>query len=262
MMVRAAYAVLMLFGALAIVAPWLPLDANTVRLEAMLQAPSSAFWLGTDDLGRSLADRLVLGARVSMGVAFLVVAVGAVLGSAIGAVAARCGGWVDDLLTYLMDVVLAFPGMLLAIAFAAILGAGIENVVLALVLVGWVSFARLMRGQVLALQQRDHVRAAHALGVSEWSIFLRHILPLAMAPLLVEMTFGVSVVILAEAGLSFLGVGVQPPTPSWGTMIRDGSRYLLVAPHAVLVPGAALAVLVLAVNLVGDALRDRWDVRR
>ena len=143
-----------------------------------------------------------------------------------------------------------------------ILGAGIENVVLALVLVGWVSFARLMRGQVLVLQQRDHVRAARALGVSEWAIFRRHILPLALAPLLVEMTFGISVVILAEAGLSFLGVGLQPPTPSWGTMIRDGSRYLLVAPHAVLVPGAALALLVLAVNVVGDALRDRWDVRR
>jgi peptide/nickel transport system permease protein len=158
-------------------------------------------------------------------------------------------------------VFLAFPGILLAIALAGVLGPGLGNVVLALAAVGWVGFARLTRAQVMSLRSRDHVLAARALAVSPAHILARHLLPLAAAPLIIEATFGVAAIIVAEAGLSFLGLGVQPPQASWGSMIRDGVAYMLVAPHLVIAPGLALALVVLAVNLAGDWLRDRLDVR-
>lgn len=160
-----------------------------------------------------------------------------------------------------VDIFLAFPGILLAIALAGLLGPGLDNVVIALTTVGWVGYARLARAQVLSLKQREHVQAAEALGSNRWRIMRRHLLPLMAAPLIVEATFGVAAVIVAEAGLSFLGLGVQPPAASWGAMIRDGTRYLLVAPHLVLAPGLALLAVVLAVNLLGDRLRDRLDIR-
>ncbi len=156
---------------------------------------------------------------------------------------------------------MAFPGILLAIALASILGPGLNNLVIALSVVGWVGYARLARAQILSLKTREHVLAAKALGVGESTIILRHLLPLAAAPLLVEATFGVASVVVAEAGLSFLGLGMQPPDASWGSMIRDGARYMLVAPHLVAVPGLAIFVVVLAVNIVGDRLRDAWDPR-
>jgi peptide/nickel transport system permease protein len=171
------------------------------------------------------------------------------------------GGIADQLLVRIIDIFLAFPGILLAIALAGVMGPGIENVVLALSLVGWVGYARLARAQVLSLKHRDHVVAARALGTGHVRILLRHLLPLAAAPLIVEATFGVAGMVIAEAGLSFLGLGVQPPEASWGSMIRDGSRYMLVAPHLVLAPGIAVFLVVLAVNLLGDRLRDRMDVR-
>jgi len=160
-----------------------------------------------------------------------------------------------------IDVFLAFPGILLAIALAGVLGPGIGNLILALAAVGWVGYARLARAQVLSLTRRDHVVAARALGRTPAAILLRHLIPLALAPLIVEATFGVAGALVAEAGLSFLGLGVQPPDASWGSLVRDGVSYLLVAPHLVIAPGMALLFVVLSVNLLGDALRDWMDVR-
>ena len=179
----------------------------------------------------------------------------------IGMISGFFGGLLDELLMRVIDILLAFPGILLAIALVAVLGPGLNHVILALCLIGWVGYARLARAQVLSLKHRDHVAAARALGTGHLRILLRHLLPLAAAPLIVEATFGVAGMVIAEAGLSFLGLGVQPPAASWGSMIRDGSRYMLVAPHLVLAPGIAIFLVVLAVNLLGDRLRDHMDVR-
>lgn len=234
-----------------------PTDANRVSLPGILAPPGSGALLGRDDLGRPVLARLMLGARVSLEVAVVVVSVTALLGTALGLLAGWCGGWVDGLLLRLTDIFLAFPGILLAIALAGMLGPGLANVVMALSAVGWVGFARLARAQTLSVRQRDHVQVADALGVTPLTIVWRHVLPLVAGPLIVEASFAAAAVIVAEAGLSFLGLGVQPPTPSWGSMIRDGARYLLVAPHLVIAPGVALASLVVAINLLGDGLRDR-----
>ncbi|MDF1817976.1 MAG: ABC transporter permease [Immundisolibacteraceae bacterium] len=244
------------------VSPWLPLQPELIQLDQILQTPKAGLWLGGDELGRSVVDRLLVGARLSLLVAVLVVALSALFGISVGLVAGYLGGRVDQILMRLIDMVLAFPGLLLAIALAGMLGPGIDNLVLALIAVGWVGFARLTRAQVLSLRESEHVLAARSLGSSPVYIALRHLLPLAYAPLVIEATFGIAGAILAEASLSFLGLGIQPPAPSWGSMIRDGSRYMLVAPHYVLAPGIALLLVVLTVNLLGDRLRDRLDIRR
>lgn len=244
------------------VSPWLPLQPELIQLDQILQTPRAGLWLGGDELGRSVVDRLLVGARLSLLVAVLVVALSALFGISVGLVAGYLGGRVDQVLMRLIDMVLAFPGLLLAIALAGMLGPGIDNLVLALIAVGWVGFARLTRAQVLSLRESEHVLAARSLGSSPVYIALRHLLPLAYAPLVIEATFGIAGAILAEASLSFLGLGIQPPAPSWGSMIRDGSRYMLVAPHYVLAPGIALLLVVLTVNLLGDRLRDRLDIRR
>jgi peptide/nickel transport system permease protein len=218
-------------------------------------------WLGADDLGRPVLDRLLVGARTSFQVAFWVVALSALVGTAIGSIAAYRGGWWDRLLVLVIDVFLAFPGILLAIALAGLMGPGVENLVLALTIVGWVGYARLARAQVLSVKQREHVLAARALGTPHVVIVTRHLVPLILAPLVVEATFGIASVVIAESGLSFLGLGVQPPDASWGNMIQNGVRYLLVAPHLVLAPGVALFLVVFSVNLLGDRLRDRLDVK-
>lgn len=234
-----------------------PPAADLVSLPGILAPPGADALLGRDDLGRSVLARLAAGARVSLEVASVVVAVTALLGTALGLLAAWWGGLVDAFVLRVTDVFLAFPGILLAIALAGVLGPGIANVMIALSAVGWVGFARLARAQTLSVKQRDHVQVAHALGVTPLRIVLRHVLPLVAGPLIVEASFAAAAVIVAEAGLSFLGLGVQPPTPSWGSMIRDGARYVLVAPHLVVAPGLALASLVVAINLLGDGLRDR-----
>ncbi len=255
------WAVLGAWALLALAGPWLPLEPDRIRLERILAPPGPEAWLGWDDLGRPLWDRLVMGARTSFLVAAGVVALTAVLGTLVGLTAGYLGGWADRALGWVVEVFLAFPGLLLAIALAGLLGPGVGNVVLALSAVGWVGYARIARAQALALRRREHVQAALALGAGTGRVLARHVLPLALAPLVVEATFGVAGAVVAEAGLSFLGLGVQPPEASWGSMIRDGARYMLVAPHAVLVPGLALVAVVLAVNLLGDRLRDRLDVR-
>lgn len=239
----------------------LPLDPNAVDLTKILKLPGIEHWLGYDDLGRPVWDRLVMGAHTSLSVALWVVSISLVVGTLVGANAAYFGGWVDHVIVRVMDVLLAFPGILLAIALAGALGPGLDNVVIALSVVGWVGFARLARAQVLALKRREHVLAAVALGAGRWRIIRIHLLPLIAAPLIVETTFAVAGVVIAEAGLSYLGLGVQPPAASWGGMIRDGTRYMLVAPHMVLIPGMALMLVVLAVNLLGDELRDYLDVK-
>jgi len=258
----AALTVLALWAILALIGPLLPLEPERMELIHILDPPAWDGWLGWDDLGRPVLDRLISGARTSFLVSIGVVTISFLLGTAFGTIAAYLGGWWDLAAIRIIDVFLAFPGMLLAIALAGLLGPWISNVVIALGAVGWVGYARLARAQVLSLKHREHVQAAHSLGVRGTQIILRHLIPLILAPLIVEATFGIASVATAEAGLAFLGLGVQPPAASWGSMIRDGTRYLLVAPHLVLAPGIALAAIVLAMNLLGDALRDRLDIRQ
>jgi peptide/nickel transport system permease protein len=253
--------VVVLWAMLALVVPWLPLQPEQISLPEILQPPDLNLWLGADDLGRSVLDRLLMGARTSFWVACWVVGLSLLAGTLIGTAAAYFGGVWDRALVLIIDIFMAFPGILLAIALAGLLGPGISNLVFALTLVGWVGYARLARAQVLSMKHREHIVAAEALGTRAPRILVRHLLPLISAPLVVEATFGVAAVVIAESGLSFLGLGVQPPEASWGSMIRDGVRYLLVAPHLVLAPGCALFLVVLSVNLLGDRLRDRLDVR-
>lgn len=253
--------VIILWLAMALGGGFLPLQPNEIALSKILMPPNAEAWLGYDDLGRAIADRLILGAETSFWVAFWVVGVSLSVGAFVGAVSGYIGGWVDHLIVRIIDVLLAFPGILLAIALAGILGPGVNNVIIALSVVGWVGFARLARAQVLSIRHREHVLAAIALGAGRLRIITVHLLPLIAAPMIVEGTFAIAGVVIAEAGLSYLGLGIQPPDSSWGSMIRDGTRYMLVAPHMVLAPGATLMLIVLAVNLLGDRLRDWIDVR-
>lgn len=247
--------------AVALLAPVLPLNPNDVQLPKVLAGPGAEAWLGHDELGRPLLDRLIAGARTSLLVAVSVVAISIFAGTVVGMMSAWLGGFWDHLIVRIIDIFLAFPGILLAIALAGILGPGIENVVFALAAVGWVGFARLARAQTLSYRHREHVLAAVAMGSGTIRILLRHVLPLIAAPLIVEATFGLAGIIVAEAGLSFLGLGVQPPDASWGSVIRAGTRYMLVAPHLVVLPSLALMLVVLSVNMLGDSLRDRLDVK-
>jgi peptide/nickel transport system permease protein len=253
--------ILVLWAGCALLADLLPLAPDRIRLTAILAGPGPEAWLGSDELGRPVLDRLLVGARTSFLVAAGVVSLSALLGALVGGLGGMLGGGVDMVLVRLIDLFLAFPGILLAIALAGVMGPGTDNLVIALSAVGWVGYARLVRAQVLSLRHREHVTAARALGTAPGRILIRHLLPLCLAPLLVEATFGVAAVVVAEAGLSFLGLGVQSPQPSWGSMIRAGAGYMLVAPHLVLAPGIAISLVVLAVNLLGDGLRDRLDVR-
>ena len=253
--------ILVLWALLSVTARYLPLEPDRIQLEEILAVPGQGALLGNDDLGRSVADRMIVGARTSFLVSVWVVSLSLLVGTLLGTVTAYHGGWWDRIAVLLVDVFLAFPGILLAIALAGLLGPGIGNVVIALTIVGWVGYARLSRAQVLSLKHREHVQAAEALGTSKWRIIRKHLLPMMAAPLIIEATFGIAAVVIAEAGLSFLGLGVQPPEASWGAMIRDGTRYMLVAPHMVMAPGMAILAVVLSVNLLGDRLRDKLDTR-
>ena len=246
---------------LALVSPSLPLVPDKIDLHNILTKPNGEVWLGFDELGRSMSDRLLVGARTSFFVAVSVVLLTLVAGSVLGIIGAYWGGWADHILVRVIDVFLAFPGILLAIALAGVLGPGLDNVIIALAAVGWVGYARLARAQVLSLKNSDQVVAAKALGARSTRIIRSHLIPMISAPLIVEASFGFAGVVVAEAGLSFLGLGVQPPTASWGSMIREGTDYMLVAPHVVIAPGLALMTAVLAVNLLGDWLRDWMDVK-
>lgn len=256
-----AWVIIALWGCTLLLPMMMTLQPERIDLQGILQQPGMAHPMGQDDLGRSVLHRLLDGSRVSLLVGIGVTLLCAVIGVSVGILAGWYGGVIDHFLVRVIDVFMAFPGLLLAIVLAGILGPGLGNLVIALAAVGWVGFARLARAQTLQLREREHILAALALGSSRGVILLRHLLPLIAAPLIIEATFSVASIIIAEASLSFLGLGIQPPGASWGNMIRDGSRYLLVAPHLVLYPGLALALVVLAINTLGDALRDRLDSR-
>jgi peptide/nickel transport system permease protein len=252
---------LFFIGGLA--APWLaPQNPTTIDLPHRLESPSASHLAGTDELGRDTLSRLLWGARLSLAVSVTVVAVSLFLGLVIGGLAGYNGGWIDTALTiFAMNTFLALPGILLAIAFAAFLGPGFTNLVLALAIGGWAGYARLVRAQVMAVRDREYVDAARALGASGIRIFLRHILPNIVQPILVQAAIGMAGVILAEATLSFLGLGIPAPAPSWGAMLNDARLHLFDSPHLVLFPAAAVAAAVLGFNFLGDALRDHLDPR-
>ena len=244
----------------ALVGPWLvPFDPAAQDLPLRLAGPSAAHWFGLDELGRDILARVLSGARVSWLVGLVVVVVSAAVGVAVGAIAGYYGGRIDELASRVMDVLMAFPGILLAIALVAALGPSLVNVVLALASIGWVGYARLVRGQVLRAREFEYVQAARALGATTPRILIRHVVPTALPALSVQATLGMGGAILAEASLSFLGLGVQPPTPSWGTMLSYGRAHVLDAPHLTIFPGLAIAALVLGFNFLGDGLRDLLD---
>ena len=239
----------------------LPFQSDLILLDKILLGPNWEQWCGYDHLGRPICERLIMGAKTSLSVAIIVVLISFIVGTFFGVIGAWFGGICDKFLVIMIDIFIAFPGILLAIVLAGLLGPGLVNTVIALSVVSWVGFSRLARIQTLSIKNRDHIIAAHALGTFGYVIALKHILPLIIAPLIIEATFSVASVIIAEAGLSFLGLGIQPPAASWGSMIRDGTQYMLVAPHMVLGPGFAILSLVLCINLLGDYLRDKMDIR-
>jgi peptide/nickel transport system permease protein len=247
----------------ALGASWLaPHDPAAQDLATRLSSPSAAHWMGTDELGRDVLSRVLFGARVSMLVSISVVAVSGIVGLTIGSLAGYFGGWLDRVVNIvLINAFLSFPGILLAIAFAAFMGPGIEKVILALVITGWAGYARLARAQILQAKEMEYVLAARSLGASHARIIMRHLIPNILQPVLVQATIAMAGAILAESTLSFLGLGVLAPMPSWGGMLNDARSHLFDAPHLVIFPALAVMAAVLAFNLVGDALRDWLDPR-
>jgi peptide/nickel transport system permease protein len=259
-MVRAGLVIVLVTVLAAVAGPLLsPYDSSAQELARRLEAPSAAHPLGLDELGRDILARLLEGARISLMVGLAVVSVSSTVGMLFGSIAGYFGGRIDDLISRVIDVLMAFPGILLAIALVAVLGPSLTNVVLALSVIGWVGYARLVRGQALRARELEFVQAARACGASSARIVLRHILPTALPAVVVQATLGMAGAIIAEASLSFLGLGVQPPTPSWGTMLDAGRAHLFDAPHLTVFPGLAIALLVLGFNFLGDGLRDRVD---
>lgn len=260
-MKKFASSILIFWLAAVVLGRLLQLNPNQIDLSGILSSPSFSYLLGADDLGRSILARLLRGVEVSFMVSIIVTAITMLVGVCVGLLAGFYGGKIDRVLMQITDVFLAFPGILLAIAFAAVLGPGLINLMIALSITGWVSYARLTRGQALGLRNRQHVLAAESLGASVPRMIFRHILPLLTSILVVEATYSLASVMIAEASLSFLGLGIQAPNASWGAMLRDGVRYMLIAPHYVLIVGLSLMSLILAINLGGDYLRDKLDVR-
>jgi len=247
----------------AVIGPWLtPFDPASQELPLRLAGPTASHLFGLDELGRDILARVLAGARISFAVGLAVVSVSASVGTVLGATAGYFGGVTDDLISRVIDILLAFPGLLLAIALVAVLGPSLANVLLALTVIGWVGYARLVRGQVLRAREFEYVQAARALGASTPRILWRHVIPSAIPAVVVQATLGMAGAIIGEAALSFLGLGVQPPTPSWGTMLNGGRAHLLDAPHLTIFPGVAIALLVLGFNFVGDGLRDLADPKQ
>lgn len=244
----------------ALAAPLLaPKDPNWQETSRRLEGPSDEHLLGLDDLGRDVLSRVIYGARVSLRVGFSVVLIASTVGILLGSIAGYFGGKIDTVIMRISDMLLAFPGILLAIALVAVLGPSMNNVVLALSIAGWVGYARLVRGQILKVREMEFITAAEALGARSPRIILRHLLPNVLSPVIVMATLGLAGAILAEASLSFLGLGVQPPTPSWGAMLTTGRQYLGLANHLAIYPGIAIMLAVMGLNFLGDGLIDALD---
>jgi peptide/nickel transport system permease protein len=260
---RVGLALTLFLVIIALAAPWIaPADPTAQNLPARLAAPSVSHWMGTDELGRDILSRIIYGTRVSMIVSVSVVLGAGIVGLAIGALAGYFGGWFDRFVNIvLINAFLSFPGILLAIAFAAFLGPGLGKVILALAITGWAGYARLARAQILQAKEMEYVLAARSVGASDARILVRHLLPNILQPILVQATIAMAGAILAESTLSFLGVGVLAPMPSWGAMLNDARGHLFDAPHLVIFPALAVMTAVLAFNLLGDALRDWMDPR-
>jgi peptide/nickel transport system permease protein len=259
-MIRVGLVIVLIAVAAALIGPVLtPYDPAAQELARRLEGPTLAHPFGLDELGRDILARILSGARISLLVGVAVVSVSSAAGMLLGSIAGYFGGRVDDAISRVIDVLMAFPGILLAIALVAVLGPSLTNVVLALSIIGWVGYARLVRGQALRAREFEFVQAARALGAGSGRIILRHVLPTAFPAVVVQATLGMAGAIIAEAALSFLGLGVQPPTPSWGTMLDAGRSHLFDAPHLTIFPGLAIALLVLGFNFLGDGLRDRVD---
>ena len=254
-------AVILLLSAL--LAPWIaPANPAAQNLPARLESPSRAHWMGTDELGRDILSRILFGARISLLVSVCVVSGCGLIGLTMGMLAGYAGGWFDRFINLLLiNAFLSFPGILLAIAFAAFLGPGIGKVILALVITGWAGYARLARAQVLKVKELEFILAARSLGASHVRLMVRHLLPNILQPILIQATIGMAGAILAESTLSFLGLGVLAPIPSWGAMLNDARGHLFDAPHMVVFPALAVMTAVLSFNLLGDAWRDWLDPR-
>ena len=256
-------ALLVVFVLCALFAPWLaPQDPARLDLAGRLMGPSWAHWFGTDELGRDILSRTLFGARISLIVAVSVVGLSLVVGLVAGALAGFYGGLTDTVVNiYVTNAFMALPGILLAIAFVAFMGPGLENVILALAISGWVGYARLVRAQVMAVKEKEFVEAARALGASDLRIMGRHVLPNILQPLIVQAAIGMAGAVLAEATLSFLGLGIPPPAASWGSMLNDARSHLFDSPHMVVFPAVAVMLCVLSCNFIWDALRDWMDPR-
>jgi len=247
---------------IAIFAPFIaPHDPVDQELKKRLSSPSSEYPLGTDHLGRCILSRLIYGARISLPIAMAVIGITFAIGVTIGAISGYLGGVTDEIIMRIVDVLLTFPGLILALAIIAALGPGIFNAGIALVVVGWAGYTRIVRGSVLSVKEKEFVEGVRALGASDFYILVRHILPNVIAPVIPLAMLGIGYVILAVAGLSFLGLGAQPPMPEWGAMLNDGRAFMRSAPHLMIFPGLAIMVTVLAFNLLGDGLRDALDPR-
>jgi peptide/nickel transport system permease protein len=246
----------------AIFAPLIaPYDPVKQDIMSLLQGPSSSHWLGTDEIGRDTLSRVIYGSRVSLMVGVIAVTISLFVGATLGLIAGYGRGLIDTVIMQLMDGLLAFPALVLALAITAMLGPSLNNAMIAIGVTGIPAFARLVRGQVLSLRDLEYVQAARSIGASHQRIVMKHILPNTMAPIIVQTSIAIPAAILAEAGLSFLGLGIQPPTPSWGAMLNTARGYIQMTPCLAIVPGAAIFITVLAFNFLGDAVRDTLDPR-
>lgn len=255
-------AIVIAFLLIAIAAPLIaPYPPNDGNLSERLNPPSRAHLLGTDALGRDLLSRVIYGARISLQIQVVAVVIALVLGTFLGMVGGYFGGWLDNLLMRMMDILLAFPGIFLAIAIIAVLGPGLGNLMLAAGIYSVPQFARIVRGSILSLKEKEFVEAARAAGENDFNILFRYLLPNSMGPIIVQTTLRMATVLLTASGLSFLGLGVQPPTAEWGAMLSTARTYLITSPHAATVPGLAIMCVVMGFNLFGDGLRDALDPR-
>lgn len=262
---RLAVAGLLFIVILAVVAVFAPFfapnDPNAQSLEQALMAPCREYPFGTDEYGRCLLSRMIYGASISLETGILITSVSAVIGVTVGLIAGYYGGIVDEIVMRIVDVLLAFPGLILALVVAGLLEASMKSVVIALSMVGWMGYARIVRGKVLSEKEKEYVETARSLGASDFYIMYRHLLPNVAAPVIIMASIGVGYNILAAAGLNFLGIGVQPPTPEWGSMLNAGKSYLQMAPYLTIFPGLGIMITALAFNFLGDGLRDVFDPR-